>query len=367
MQARRYMTPEQAAELGKLDPEAIERVRSEAWPRRCNADELHDALVLLGFVTAAEGAAWARAVRALARRRPRDRRRVAARRRRMGQRRAVARRSSVALPGAVAAEQLAVLGAAAPSIATLRCASSCAAASRRSGPSRPRRSRGRSASRARRRAAGARRARAARRGDARQLHVGCKRRAGEEWCERRLLARIHRYTLKRLRNEIEPATLADYQRFLFHWQGLGARAPPRARGAQRRARRAARLGVAGRRSGSARSCRRASRTTVRRCSISCARPARSSGGGRGRAARSPAPARRPSRRRRSRSCRAARCRCGARSARTSRCKACRVPRSASSTRCATAARCSSSRSCRRAACCACRSRRRSASSSRAAS
>jgi ATP-dependent Lhr-like helicase len=44
---------------------------------------------------------------------------------------------------------------------------------------------------------------------------------GEEWCERRLLARIHRYTLKRLRNEIEPATLADFQRFLFHWQGLG--------------------------------------------------------------------------------------------------------------------------------------------------
>jgi ATP-dependent Lhr-like helicase len=43
----------------------------------------------------------------------------------------------------------------------------------------------------------------------------------EEWCERRLLARIHRYTLKRLRNEIEPATLADFQRFLFHWQGLG--------------------------------------------------------------------------------------------------------------------------------------------------
>jgi ATP-dependent Lhr-like helicase len=42
-----------------------------------------------------------------------------------------------------------------------------------------------------------------------------------EWCERRLLARIHRYTLKRLRNEIEPATLSDFQRFLFHWQGFG--------------------------------------------------------------------------------------------------------------------------------------------------
>src|SRR5690606_22525636 len=44
----------------------------------------------------------------------------------------------------------------------------------------------------------------------------------EEWCERRLLARLHRYTLKRLRSEIEPATLDDYQRFLFHWQGMGS-------------------------------------------------------------------------------------------------------------------------------------------------
>ncbi|MEE8237505.1 MAG: ATP-dependent DNA helicase, partial [Gammaproteobacteria bacterium] len=46
--------------------------------------------------------------------------------------------------------------------------------------------------------------------------------AAEEWCERRLLARIHRYTLKRLRREIEPVTIADYQRFLLKWQGLGA-------------------------------------------------------------------------------------------------------------------------------------------------
>jgi ATP-dependent Lhr-like helicase len=45
--------------------------------------------------------------------------------------------------------------------------------------------------------------------------------AGEEWCERRLLARIHRYTLGRLRAEIEPVSVADYQRFLFRWQGLG--------------------------------------------------------------------------------------------------------------------------------------------------
>src|SRR5207249_2736044 len=46
-----------------------------------------------------------------------------------------------------------------------------------------------------------------------------------EWCERRLLARIHRYTLDRLRQEIEPVTAADFMRFLLEWQ----RAAPDAR------------------------------------------------------------------------------------------------------------------------------------------
>jgi ATP-dependent Lhr-like helicase len=40
----------------------------------------------------------------------------------------------------------------------------------------------------------------------------------EEWCERRLLARIHRYTLNRLRAEIEPVAAAEFLRFLFRWQ-----------------------------------------------------------------------------------------------------------------------------------------------------
>jgi len=39
-----------------------------------------------------------------------------------------------------------------------------------------------------------------------------------EWCERRLLARIHRYTVKRLRAEIEPVEARDFLRFLFEWQ-----------------------------------------------------------------------------------------------------------------------------------------------------
>ena len=39
-----------------------------------------------------------------------------------------------------------------------------------------------------------------------------------QWCDRRLLARIHRYTLTRLRAEIEPVSPADFMRFLFAWQ-----------------------------------------------------------------------------------------------------------------------------------------------------
>ena len=41
-----------------------------------------------------------------------------------------------------------------------------------------------------------------------------------EWCDRRLLARIHRLTLGRLRREIEPVPPAAYMRFLFRWQHL---------------------------------------------------------------------------------------------------------------------------------------------------
>jgi ATP-dependent Lhr-like helicase len=39
-----------------------------------------------------------------------------------------------------------------------------------------------------------------------------------EWCERRLLSRIHRYTVRRLRAEIEPIEARDFMRFLFEWQ-----------------------------------------------------------------------------------------------------------------------------------------------------
>ena len=41
---------------------------------------------------------------------------------------------------------------------------------------------------------------------------------GEEFCSRRLLARIHAYTQQRLRREIEPVTARDFMRFLLRWQ-----------------------------------------------------------------------------------------------------------------------------------------------------
>jgi ATP-dependent Lhr-like helicase len=39
-----------------------------------------------------------------------------------------------------------------------------------------------------------------------------------DWCDRALLARIHRYTINRLRAEIQPVAPAEFMRFLFKWQ-----------------------------------------------------------------------------------------------------------------------------------------------------
>ena len=44
----------------------------------------------------------------------------------------------------------------------------------------------------------------------------------QEWCDRRLLARIHRLTIDRLRAEIQPVSAQDFYRFLFAWQRADA-------------------------------------------------------------------------------------------------------------------------------------------------
>lgn len=43
----------------------------------------------------------------------------------------------------------------------------------------------------------------------------------EEFCDRRILARIHRSTISGLRREIEPVSQSNFVRFLFQWQHVG--------------------------------------------------------------------------------------------------------------------------------------------------
>src|SRR5262249_35724312 len=49
--ARRWHDPKSASDLGRLDLQAIKRVRDEAWPDPSNAEELHDALLWLRCLT----------------------------------------------------------------------------------------------------------------------------------------------------------------------------------------------------------------------------------------------------------------------------------------------------------------------------
>ena len=223
VQSRRYMTPEQAAELGRLDPEAIERVRAEAWPEARDPDELHDALVSIGFVTAAEGQRapeWPAHFEALRRTRratvfaPRGGETLWVAAERLADVRLAfpdgsAGDDAAALPGRARDPETALreivrgrLEALGPVTAAELAAPLGLAAHALAAPLAALEQQG-FAMRGRYRA---------------ELPLG----EIEEWCERRLLARIHRYTLKRLRSEIEPVSLADFQRFLFRWHGLGA-------------------------------------------------------------------------------------------------------------------------------------------------
>ncbi|HUQ09869.1 MAG TPA: DEAD/DEAH box helicase [Steroidobacteraceae bacterium] len=231
---RRWLDPETAADMGKLDPAAIAAVREQAWPDVTNADELHDAMHAMGVITDEEGtrANWTRWLDEL----------IAANR--------ATRLTTVDTAGAshtfwVCAECLPLITAVYP-VATLdphirapadkadkhwmreeaitdvvrgrlqglgpvtarELAASLALAPAEIGVALVELEsegfvlRGRFT-------ADASSAESIREGD-----------ATLEWCERRLLARIHRYTIKTLRAEIEPVSGADFMRFLFEWQGI---------------------------------------------------------------------------------------------------------------------------------------------------
>jgi len=55
---RRSLSVETLGDLGRLDPEAIVLIRADAWPTVRDAEELHDCLLSLGALPAAEGADW---------------------------------------------------------------------------------------------------------------------------------------------------------------------------------------------------------------------------------------------------------------------------------------------------------------------
>ena len=247
--ARRWMSPQDAADLGRLDAEAIARVREEAWPDAENADEMHDALVWLGFLTEAEVAAGDRLARMAAtswrrtkragrdrRRRARDaldrRRAAAAVPRRFGRR--LATEPAITAPAAYRDKEM---------VARRGAGRDRARPAGRPGPG------GDGRARARRSACSAerspRRSRRSRPKASRCAAASRRTRASDEWCERRLLARIHRYTIKRLRAEIEPVAARDFLRFLF---SLAARRAGRADGrAERRSTRSSASSKASRR------------------------------------------------------------------------------------------------------------------------
>jgi ATP-dependent Lhr-like helicase len=222
IRSRHLLDAGSAAELGRLDPAAIARVCAEAWPEARSADELHDALTLTGFIPASEarergGAHWPGLLDELVASGRATRLRAPglaelwASAERLGQ-------LLACLPGLDCEPPLAALEPAGDATVALReisrsrletlgpvTADELAAPLGLSGSDLlP--------------------ALLALEVDGQAMRGRYREGArGEEWCDRRLLARIHRLTLRTLRSAVQPVSQAACMRFLFDWQGLAAR------------------------------------------------------------------------------------------------------------------------------------------------
>src|SRR3954464_1477127 len=173
--SRRSTELRSADDLGALDPAAIVRVREEAWPVANTPDEMYDALMVAGYIKQSELAPhWPALLNSL------------------GERAIKRGEAWFALerideePLELIASRLEVLGPVTEQRLDMPDGNMALQALETQG----RVLRGR-------------------------FTPGI---AELEWCDRRLLARIHRYTLNRLRAEIEPVSAADFLRFLLHWQ-----------------------------------------------------------------------------------------------------------------------------------------------------
>ena len=187
----RLLDPKDAADLGRLDPAAIEKVKAEAWPEIGNHDELHDALVVYGYLTAPEIEPWKAQLARL-----QDERRVIFHE---GLWLAVER--SAEFERAQEGDTLAL---AEILRSRLELVGPVTETALRIGLDLPA-------------------------GDIRAALLALESQGSimrgrfsggheDEWCERRLLIRIHRYTRDRKRNEIQAVPPAQFMRFLFRWQ-----------------------------------------------------------------------------------------------------------------------------------------------------
>lgn len=215
--SRRHADNDNASDLGRLDPDAIASVRGQAWPQARNVDEMHEALMGLGCITAREAlthAGWPELLRKLAA----DHR---------------ATRIDVGASLWFAAERLPQAQALYPGANRMPAIQAPAEFTQQAWNRNDA-----LVELLRSRLTGLGPTTASMLADALALsqmdidmallkleNEGYVMRGRftpgaqiDEWCERHLLARIHRHTIGRLRREIEPVEPRDFMRFLFDWQ-----------------------------------------------------------------------------------------------------------------------------------------------------